>query len=92
MASPPSTISHHLLSEKLLEILCCYSQTIYERKRPLRSVSNNDDAVHVLDKSKASAMYEKRGEASKLGRCEVRGMGRNDDDSPTLNIVLYSYE
>lgn len=27
-----------------------------------RSVSNNDDVVHVLDKSKASAMYEKREE------------------------------
>lgn len=55
-----------------------------------RSVSNNDDVVHVLDKSKASAMYESGG-GSKFRRCGM-GKRRDDDDSPTLNIVLYSYE
>lgn len=40
-----------------------------------RSVSNNDDVVHVLDKSKASAMYESGGEASQED-VESRGMGK----------------
>jgi hypothetical protein len=47
-----------------------------------RSVSNNDDVVHVLDKSKASAMYEKRegrtgDEGERRSEGEVRATQRS---------------
>lgn len=68
LRNPPSrTIS---FAWKLLEILCA-SLKQYERED--RSVSNNDDVVHVLDKAgrrqgKASAMYESGGPAGRRAR------------------------
>lgn len=50
MASPKSTISHHLLFETPWNSLLL-SNNMNEKDR---SVSNNDDVVHVLDKAKQS--------------------------------------
>lgn len=70
-----------------LKFSAAFKQYMNERKD--RSVSNNDDAVHVLDKARhpQCTKSEESGERELLG-C---GVG-DDDDSPTLNIVLCSYE
>jgi hypothetical protein len=75
MASPPSTISHHLLSQNSLKFSAATLKQYMNEKD--RSVSNNDDVVHVLDKSKASAMYESGGEASQED-VDSRGDGKGE--------------
>lgn len=66
MASPPSTISHHLpLFENSLKFsadaAAAAAVALKQYEREDRSVSNNDDVVHVPDKARHPQRTESEG-------------------------------